>query len=389
MNASFQILFSLEILHDYYANQQCKDFDLQPSSDTFYLMKNLKMMTKILNNKLLVLTESENSKPVYAANPESIFRFYMLPKKANFSNYTNLSLAAQTDSVYYFSNLSGTVTSGKKFLSNKIATYSNSKNYVPGDLVVNGSGVLFEALQNSGPGSSVKATTNTDFWLNAGNKTYVSNADCIKKIPATYNFNLSVPSAVINISISGYQISSGEYDKELIAEIKNFNDPQKSVQLNFSPLPAGKYKIIVNGSEEFVYYDPQIINQAVFGVIEIHNHQNVSADFSILDNSGKIKELNYTLHFRNRSTIWKYITKTNSVTTVKDTAGAFEFSTLVTQQFTSTKPIPLTEAPYKTIAVQTPALGTINSIKNPSVNSIKQHIQSGSNYYCSEIFINY
>ncbi len=389
MQSSYKLLFSIEVQHDYYVNRICKDFDLQAAPETYYLLKNLKTLTKFSNNKLQVITQSENSKPAFPAGPESIFRFYMIPKKQNFSNYTNLNLSSGNDSVYFFSNLNGTNAAGEKCITSKITTYANTENYIPGDLVLNTSGVLFEALRNNGPASSVRATSNADFWLNAGNKAYVSKADSIKKIPAAYNYNLADPSTAVQISISAFEISTGSFDKIVLSEIKNYTDPQKSVQLNFSPLPPGKYKITVNGVQEFVYYDPHILSQPVFGVIEIHNHQNVSADFSVLDNSGNIKEQNFIIHFRNRSTIWKYITKTNTVSTVKDTAGLFEFSTVSTQEFASTKPIPLTETPYKTIAIQTPSLGTINSIKNPSVNSIKKYIQSGSNYYCSEIFINY
>jgi len=388
MKTTYNILFTIELLHNYYLNTLSRDFDIAAAPETFFALNNHKILTRNMENKLVALMETEAGKPHITPGKQTLFRFYLIPKKNSFGNYTNISLTKTSGQVYYFSNMSGNPVAAKQYLSQQITPYNSANTYVPGDMSANGSNVVFEALQNNQPGN-VHGLGDTAFWKNTGSKQYVSSTDLIKKIPSVYNFSLAVPAASATVKVFGLNHNTGAYDQELLSVINNYGSPQSSTQINFSAMQPGKYQVTVNGVNEMVYYDPELFRSNIFGVIEIYHNDQVPAAFSLLNAAGEVREVLYTLHFQNRSTIWKYITKTTGVTGVNDTAGAFSFSSTTAQQFTSTRPIPLTETPYKTIAIQSSLVGTVTAVKNPSVNQIKQHIQSGSTYYCSEIFINY
>ena len=91
MNLRYKIVFSVEILHDYYADKQCEDFEIIPSSDTAAVLKGQGMLFKIIGNKLLVLAKvNESGKPVIELRSSAKLTFFMKLTNPRFTNFTNL-----------------------------------------------------------------------------------------------------------------------------------------------------------------------------------------------------------------------------------------------------------------------------------------------------------
>lgn len=108
-------------------------------------------------------------------------------------------------------------------------------------------------------------------------------------------------------------------------------------------------------------------NRSVFGIISL-TMQGDDDSNNILDDSGKLINPTFKIHFDNRKTIWKYINRTSSTEIETNSVKPLTFSGFVEID-------PLTDF--------TPAEPEENQYPNPSVKSI---VKINSDYY-SEIFI--
>ncbi|HET6544169.1 MAG TPA: hypothetical protein VFG46_26965, partial [Chryseolinea sp.] len=85
MTTCFKILFMVDLLHDYFANLQCKDLEVVASEETARLLKNRQMMYKVVGNKLVVLVKvkldsgADDDKPFLDIDPKDKFIFYLQP----------------------------------------------------------------------------------------------------------------------------------------------------------------------------------------------------------------------------------------------------------------------------------------------------------------------
>jgi hypothetical protein len=158
MKSNFSIFFSVEILHEYFLDHQCKDFEIVPSADTIALFNKAKILHRNTENRLTALIQENGAYEPFFNNGttknyrsdfgKSVFRFYLKIKNPLFFNYTNIPFDFNGQKKFYFSNLSPNNTSGFLFLSAPVALFSVGKQYVPGNLVRDsGSGKVFEALK--------------------------------------------------------------------------------------------------------------------------------------------------------------------------------------------------------------------------------------------------
>src|SRR5687767_9646874 len=97
MTTKYKIFFMIELLHDYYSNRQCKDFDVIPSEDTSQLLKNRQMIFKMMGNKLVVLVKVNSNgpdadKPFINLNPDDKFLFYLQLNSPQFNIITSLDV---------------------------------------------------------------------------------------------------------------------------------------------------------------------------------------------------------------------------------------------------------------------------------------------------------
>jgi hypothetical protein len=389
MNLNYKILFITEILHSYYAAGNSKDFEIVPSIETIQLLKNQGMMYKVVGNKLLVAVNCDAlSKPLIKLNGGNKFLFYLKLLNGNFNNITNIEYKPNEVNRFYFSNINQTQIDAVLYLNKKIPAYNSATAYTPGSLAVNGIDEIFEAVKSS---SNVNAhgLGETAFWNKKDKKQYATANDLIELSAAVYNFSVT-PAKLFTIDIFGLNTATNIYDVA-VTDTQNltFDDMQSVVAVKLNGLPAGKYRLVVNGEAKEIYYDNQAAYGNIFGIIEIFNHLPAASDFSLLDAADVVKEKTFILQFASRSVIWKYLARTADITSVKDSSNSFTFSSPAAKIFTSVVPISLSEKPIKTFFLESATLGNITPVANPGNNRLSTIVQAGDVYYCAETYLNY
>jgi hypothetical protein len=389
MNLNFKILFITEILHSYYAAGNSKDFEVVPSAETALLLKNQGMMYKVVGNKLLVVANCDGaSKPVVKLNAANKFSFYLKLLNGNFNNITNIEYKPNELKRFYFSNINQTKINSVLYLTKKIPAYNSATAYTPGSLAANGIDEIFEAVKSSN-NANAHGLGETSFWHKKDKKQYATANDLIQLSATIYNFSVT-PAKLFTIDIFGLNTATNNYDVA-VTDTKNvtFDDIQSVVDVKLNGLPAGKYRLVVNGEAKEIYYDNQAALNSIFGIVEIFNHLPAANDFSLLDAADIVKEKTFTLHFASRSVIWKYLARTADITSVKDSSNSFTFSSPAAKIFTSVVPISLSEKPIKTFFLESLSLGNITPVANPGNNRLSTITQAGDVYYCAETYLNY
>ena len=201
-------------------------------------------------------------------------------------------------------------------------------------------------------------------------------------------------------------------------------------------LKNGEYKIVINTDKSPLYYiDNEFAYAGYFGVLEIFSHLPNTNEFSFFekidtydagkpyaigdlvdDGTGKIyeciqagsgnalttidfwierkgvqgnlKEINYTIHFVNRVTYWKYHAKTDDITAIDDSSSTYIFSK-TNLDFISNNPIPLTEEPIKTFSLNSTKFGKINTLANPGPDRLNTITKNGEALLSTEINLIY
>lgn len=389
MNLNYKILFIAEIMHSYYASGNCKDFEIIASAETRQLLKDQGMMYKVVGNKLLVAVNCDGtSKPFIPMSANKKFSFYLKLINGNFNNITNVEYKPNELKRFYFSNINQNKIDTTLYLNKKIAAYNASNTYAPGSFAANGSDEVFEAVKSSN-NVNPHGLGEAAFWINKDKKQYATANDLIGLSADIFNFSVT-PAKLFSIDLFGLNSATNNYDVA-VTDTRNltFDDEQSEIQIKLNGLPAGKYKLVVNGEAKEIYYDSQAAYGNIFGIVEIFNHLTGASDFSLLDGAGVVKETTFTLQFASRSVIWKYLARTADITSVKDSNNQFTFSSPAAKVFTSAVPISLSETPIKTFFLESVSLGNITPVANPGNNRLSTIIQSGDVYYCAETYLNY
>lgn len=389
MNLNYKILFIAEILHSYYVAGNCKDFEVVASAETKQLLKDQGMMYRVVGNKLLVAVNCDTlSKPYVQLDAAKKFSFYLKLKNGNFNNITNIEYRPNELKRFYFSNISQNKIDSILYLNKKIPTYNAATAYTPGNLAANGIDEIFEAAKSSNNGN-VHGLGETSFWIKKDKKQFATANDLIELSPVIYNFTVT-PAKLFAIDVFGLNRATNNYDVAVTdTENLTFDDLQSAVPVKLNGLPAGKYKLVVNGEAKEIYYDNIAAYENIFGIVEIFNHLPAANDFSLVDAGGVVMEKTFTLQFANRSVIWKYLARTADITSVKDSSNNFTFSSPAAKVFTSAVPISLSETPIKTFFLESISLGNITPVANPGNNRLSTIIQAGDVYYCAETYLNY
>jgi hypothetical protein len=158
MKSSYAILFRVELVHEYFSNRQCPDFEIVPSADTVALLKRAKVIWRNTGNKLTAFIEQNEAGEPLLNRPTAkyyrqdfgarVFRFYLKLKNPLFFNYTNFNLDLNRRQKFYFSNLAANGGPGYLFLSAPVPAFTLGKQYLPGDIARDpGTGNVYEALK--------------------------------------------------------------------------------------------------------------------------------------------------------------------------------------------------------------------------------------------------
>jgi hypothetical protein len=387
MSLRYKILFVAEVLHDYYASRQCKDFSIAPTLQTESFLQGHGLLYKMVGNKIIVLIKVDaDDKPVISLDPGAKLSFYMQADHPHLYNFTNINYQPAQPNRYYFNNLNQAQQGSILHLSSGIHAYNNANAYAVGSFAANVSNDVFEAIKRS-DNINPHDVSDAAYWVPKGKNQYVNENDLIEFANSLYQFPISADTN-FTIKIFRLNIATGIYDQQVKdTEVQTFSAPQTSIQIKLHDLPAGKYRMQVNATSRDLYIDNTIRYNQVFGVIEIFNHLPATNAFSLFDVDGKSKQSTFTIAFANRSVIWKYRARTANVTAIKNGAEAFEVFT--PKEYVSPRPIPLTQQPNNSISLSSSILGDIANIANPGNDRLNTIVKDGDEYYCAEKSLNY
>jgi len=399
MTMSYKILFSVDLLNDYYKDGLCSDFSIIPSSETAILLKNFQLVYKNIGNRLVILSKLkkddnpvENGKPFTPINTDAKFVFYLSLNKPDFISFSNINLDGLRTKRFYFTNLNKNKHQTFSHLTAPIDNYDNTKQYLPGDLADDGTKKIFECIKTS----TGHNTTDTAFWMSRDDVQFGSATDFIQPTNAIFNYHASNADTLFKVNVFGFDAITNNYTLLALTNTLTFIAPTTNMQIDLSKLNKGKYRITINTEELFAYVDDDFIYGGYFGAIEIFSFFPNGDDFAFLDANGKPAEKEYFIRFANRLAKWKYITPKHGVIDITHPSNKYTFNPEPlpppnTEYFESNIPVPLTQFPEEFTLQVSPQLGS-SSPRAPgpdiSVPGVITKPAPGDDFYCN-IYINY
>jgi hypothetical protein len=413
MANQYQTLFALQVLHDYYNmnnhENKCADFDMVPTEDCIALMRNMQVLHRNFGSKLVTLIRAEekaNPAPPPATNwnpfidfrESFVLRWYLKSKNPYFSNFTALALQLSERKRLYFSNLSNNTVAAVNALSKPVEVFVINQKYLPGHLVKAADGNIYEAVRISDGTAAANDTSNTNYWQKAKtNNPYVGAQDEVIIVGSAYNYNLLTAASDVVIQIFGLNKANAlfPYDQLVETTEQHFTSTQSNVQIDFSKLPIGKYRMVVNSeNDQWIYVDPQAIRQNVFGIVEIHHFANLPTNFQLQTAQKHLptKAPLFSIWFKNRSVLWKYVSQNGNIRVIDGDPipKIFEFTIGVPDgpQVKSKEFIALTETPITTLTLtKTTTLKTIKNLQNPEVEKLVFEKEGATGFFTSNMFI--
>jgi hypothetical protein len=384
IDINFDNLFTVELLHKYFADQLCPVFSITPSRSTLSLINGHKIIVKQYHHKLYAGVQSAAGKPFLPVEDGLHMMFYLWLNDPLFFNYTNLPAAYDAGKICYFTNRNNTAANGKNLLSAAIPVYNNAVSYVPGDLAVNGAGLVHRAIRSNN-NADQHALTDPAFWTAIDHNAYAAGNDALQYLPSVSTYSFTADQSAAVISVLGYNSATNDYTLPVLSETITFLNPVPSFKLELSSLGTGKYSLTVNGVQQWIYINDELSNNRPFGVIDIYNAAS-PASCNLVDGSGTLLKPPYSIYFLNRATVWKYVLPPGKTGTISDNAGAYSFTSLA-NDITSTAPIPLSDGllNFKLTVNGIP----FTPIPCADVQRLASLTLGLETYACSEIFINY
>lgn len=410
MTTRYKILFMVDLLNEYYANLQCRDFSVIPSAETVQMLQNHQMLVKTIGNKLVVLVKVQTGagsedKPVVPIAADTKFLFYLNLNQPLFTTVTNLDIdKLRLNQRYYFTNLLQNKAGTSLHLSRQIGEYDNAVTYNPGDLADDGSGTVYECIRRTTGGDD---TGETAFWFERGTEQYVSSGDMVNCITRNNRFQVTAAATKFVIQVFGLNPANSEYTLPvpIAKNVVTSDEAIQDVPVDLSELLPGRYKIHINTEVFDVFVDDMVIYRNLFGVLELFNHLPASSDFSLLDTNGKVKDtvvggnpqwLRFQVRFANRLAFWKYVTPRQGVKAIIDKTNTYQFLQSPSppdkpEYFQSDLPIPIRETPAKyDLDLNKPISDEPPLAPNPDPNitGMLMRKEPGKDYYCT-IYLNY
>ena len=364
MISKYRILFQATLLHDYFTEGRCEEFDILPSEATRTLLSDSRLLFKVVGNKLLVVTKvDELGKPAAVLPTEGRFTFYLDLKGTEFLTVTNVDATALRTRRLYFTNLNQNLAGlppAEVFnLTRTVEVFANARTYRPGDLAGIGT-TVFECIK-AGQGQAPNAANST-FWVSRGAAQYVTSQDMLPLLPKIVNFTLQAAANGFRVRIFGLNPATNVHDVLVREDVVagSVLEASKDVQVNLESLKPGRYKLDINGEIFEAYFDEEALAKGIFGVVEIFLHLPDTNPFSLLKVSGAVRETPFTIRFANRRAFWKYITPLHKVENILlngDHSQPSPFTACSndpaqpTQKdfFLSNRPLPLSQVPAQNL----------------------------------------
>ncbi len=393
IDIKFGSLFTVGLLHNYFANQLCNDFVITPTNATATLLSGHNMVVRQQASQFYAGIKTDGTTKPFIVPEEGLQLTFMLQLTAPlFFNYTNLPLSWAPGNIYHFTNRNNNSSNSGNFLSLP-TPYVNTTTYGVGDIAVNPAGTVFEAIRTVTGTAPPADGVLSNSWMQVDTSTarnrYVSQADAIQWLPSRSTWNLTAPMASVALQVWGYDLVARDYTQSVLSQTLSFTQPVSSFNLDLSSLTPGRYRLGINGALQDIYVNDELAGTGTFAVIDIFQESSLPPGYQLLDGGGNLLSPVYSVFFLNRATIWKYTLTSNPINGITDNAGVYQFtvSSPVSSTVFSATPIPLNE---KALNLQL-TVGTQNysPIECPSPARITGTVQNGDFYGCSEVFLNY
>jgi len=102
----------------------------------------------------------------------------------------------------------------------------------------------------------------------------------------------------------------------------------------------------------------------------------------------KIPEILFTIQFKNRSVIWKYISQNDAIEVTDSAATPFNFIPASAAIVKSEKAIALSENPVTTLTAKRSATSTvIKNLKNPEIEKLVFEQEASTGFFAGNMYI--
>ncbi|MBN1301233.1 MAG: hypothetical protein JW995_08435 [Melioribacteraceae bacterium] len=356
METVFDELFSVVISHNYYDDDKCPDFKINPTQLTNIQLKNRSLLFRKITNGFKILAQVQktgSSTPLTRLESNQKLSFILQQNNSYFSNFTELPFSSGSYQIFHLSNKNNNLQNSRLLLS-----ASAADKYVSGSDLVN-----------------------------------------VKSMAFTYKQTSSGTNAIVTVvDIDGSIIMS---------ETAEVSEGAFSCFIDLRSYQPGRYKLYADGILKLDFYaDDYVLAQKVFAVADIYLDENVSASYELLDSNGNISAKEYYIYFNSRKIHWKYLVALKHRSNVDpddlsidypDSTNAFTRQTAITLSngltavpFISNIEIPFSENPIKGIKLKKSSVnggGTFenDNLPNASIRNIKPDITNDKVY--SEIFV--
>lgn len=390
MGAKYDKLFTIIIGHEFF-NKSYLSIDLVPTVETVVLLQGLKALYSLNQNVFTVVIPTVEAKPQTALSP-ACFRFYISIKDTRFNNVTG-GVQALGQKVLYFSNYQSRVVGTENYLSAPIAKYNKDINYEHGDLAANATGAIYEALLTNKAGATSKALTNATYWrkLDAA-KTYVSTADQVDKGAEALTLKFEPAVASASVAIKKFNPVTKLLDVDAVA-VQNFTFPIPVAELStdLNALPSARYNIVSGTQNVLVYKDNDLLKNGYQGIVEVYHDPQLPETGKLIAGDGTLKKPVFSVLFRLRSVLWRYITKTpDDVTSLVDASdNSIVFNKELDKSFLSTKLLEVQEKSTRNIVLKKGSLVKAVTLQSPVYQTFKRIKKDDNTFLVSEAFINF
>ena len=351
MNAFLQYrpLFFVQILNDYYLSEEAalfsgsteeetneilqkqrinyrldRDLEIQPTGDTEKRLADRRLIFKKNQQGFLVgaqvSPDGSAFVPFIPLNEPFALRFAVYLQNPHFFNFTNLRLErdpAQKDQyLYYFSNRANNVDSAAtRYLSRAIPDFDATYAYEAGELFINGTPTMREAIEDNGP-----AVFDGTQWRQLFSGVdplpqFVTARDRIVLRPSIFKVNVQAVSE--EVLIFRIKDRNGVEVKNITHRSSEIGTPITECELDLTDLQPAVYEIeaedtggnVVSELGLTFFKDDMLAQKRPFALIEVfHEPDNSLGEYRWLDETdgNKLLSPQYTIRWKNRATWWRY-----------------------------------------------------------------------------------
>lgn len=332
----FRILYKeiakLDIRHDYFDPAGQDDYDVRrfleivPTAETERVMDNYRLVFRAAGQggRLLASVREENGhyQTVIPFDERVKLTFLLRIADWRFYNYTNLPLTRNSERLYYFHNRQeNSVKVGgeeRLYLSQPMAAYDASFAYQLGDLVRH-NGNIYEAIH-----ARPQNISKPDHWQEVGADTaYITRADGLRRVSGYFNYEAVNANPGQWVHLHLYDAFGMERPLGNIPQTQTpvgyFQAPADHEEplrcrIDLQEFPPGRYTLEVGrgaATEKHPFFLLDALKYpGVWGVVELFFNAEVPDSYRLLDlGTSRIADppTTYCLHFKNRSTHWRYL----------------------------------------------------------------------------------